>query len=211
MSQYFRIHPEHPQGRLVRQAVDIIRGGGVVAYPTDSAYALGCHLGDAVALRRIREIRRLDADHNFTLICRDLSEVSTYAVFGTPYFRQLKACTPGPYTFILRATREVPKRLLPKRKTIGVRIPDHRIVQELLSELGEPLLSTTLILPGDELPLSEPLKIRERLERQLDLVIDGGTCVPDPTTVVALIEDEPPRVLREGKGDPNPFRMDGVR
>lgn len=205
MSQYFRIHPDNPQLRLVRQAVAIVRRGGVLAYPTDSAYALGCQLGDRSAMGRICQIRDLDAKHNFTLICRDLSEVGKYAYFDTPVFRLLRANTPGAYTFILRATKEVPRRLMhPRRKTIGVRVPDHRILQALLSELDEPMLTTTLILPGEDLPMSDPVEIRERLEREIDLVIDGGVGGAEPTTVVDMLEDVP-QVVREGKGDPAPF------
>lgn len=205
MSQFFRVHPDNPQVRLITRAVGIIRNGGVLAYPTDSTYALGCHLGDKTALERIRQIRNLDAKHNLTLICRDLSDVGVYARFDTPTFRLLKAHIPGPYTFILIATKEVPRRLMhPKRKTIGLRIPDHRITQALLTELNEPMLTTTLILPKNRLPLTDPVEIRKRLEKQLDLVIDGGFCGTDPTTLVDLSGDEP-KVLREGKGDPTLF------
>ena len=205
MAQYFSIHPDNPQRRLIRQAVEIIRGGGVVAYPTDSSYALGCHLGDKQAQDRIRRIRRLDDRHNFTLVCRDLSEVGAYAQLGNDTYRLLKAHTPGPYTFVLPASREVPKRLQnPKRKTVGLRVPDSAIVQDLLSELGEPLMSVTLILPDDTEPLSDPQEIRERLEHHVDLVIDGGSCGVEPTTVVNLVEAVP-RIRRVGKGDPVPF------
>lgn len=201
MSQYFRVHPENPQSRLIHQAADIVRGGGVVVYPTDSAYALGCHLGDKHALTRIRRIRRLDDDHNFSLVCRDLSDLGTYARVSNTAYRLLKAATPGPYTFILQATREVPRRLVhPKRKTIGVRVPDNAICGALLNELGEPLMSSTLILPGDEYPLSDPLEIRDLLEHQVDLIIDGGFCGIEPTTVVDL-EDDVPVILREGLGE----------
>lgn len=203
--QLFKIHPQTPQPRLVRHAVEIICDGGVIVYPTDTSYALGCHLGDKTALERICGIRQLDEKHNFTLICRDLSEISTYAGFDTPVYRLLKAHTPGPYTFILRATREVPRRLMnPKRKTIGIRIPDNRIAQALLSELNEPIMSTTLIFPGEKLPLSDPSEIAKRLARQVDLVIDGGTCGLDVTTMVDLCEDVP-HILRVGKGDVLPF------
>lgn len=205
MSQYFHIHPENPQVRLIRQAAEIIRNGGVVAYPTDSAYALGCHLGDKDALERIRRLRKLDEKHNFTLICRDLSELGVYAKVDNPTFRLLKASTPGPYTFILHATNEVPRRLLhPKRRTIGLRIPDHQITQALLEALGEPLMSVTLMLPDDDLPLTDPEMIRDRLGKQLDLIIDGGACNIEPTTVVSLLEGEP-EVQRVGLGDPAPF------
>jgi len=201
----FKIHPLTPQLRLVRHAVEIIRGGGVIVYPTDTSYALGCHLGDKGALERICEIRDLDEKHNFTLICRDLSEISAYASFDTPVYRMLKAHAPGPYTFILRATREVPRRLMhPKRKTIGLRIPDHRVSQALLSELNEPMLTTTLILPGEDLPMGDPSEIAKRLGRQVDLVIDGGYCGLDVTTMVDFCETTP-KVLRIGKGDPQPF------
>lgn len=205
MSQFFRVHPENPQVRLIAQAAEIIRNGGVIAYPTDSTYALGCHLGDKTALERIRQIRNLDEKHNLTLICRDLSEVSIYARFDTPIFRLLKAHTPGPYTFILQATREVPRRLMhPKKKTIGLRIPDHKITQALLTGLNEPMLTTTLILPEEKMPMTDPVEIRKRLEKQLDLVIDGGFCGTDSTTLVDLSGDEP-KVLKKGKGDPSAF------
>lgn len=201
MSQYFRVHPENPQARLIHQAADIVRGGGVIIYPTDSAYALGCHLGDKHALTRIRRIRRLDDDHNFSLVCRDLSDLGTYARVSNTAYRLLKAATPGPYTFILQATREVPRRLVhPKRKTIGVRVPDNVICSALLNDLGEPLMSSTLILPGDEYPLSDPLEIRDLLEHQVDLIVDGGFCGIEPTTVVDL-EDDVPVIVREGLGD----------
>lgn len=205
MSQFFRIHPDNPQGRLIRQAVEIVHRDGVIAYPTDSGYALGCHVGDKAAQERMRRIRQLDEDHNFTLVCRDLSDIGAYARFDTPAYRLLKTCTPGAYTFILTATREVPRRLQhPKKKTVGLRVPDHPITQALLSELGEPLLSTTLILPGEEDPMNDPEEIRERLQHEVDLVIDGGACGTVPTTVVDLT-DTAPVVLRRGKGDPSLF------
>lgn len=205
MAQYFQIHPQNPQPRLVRRAVEIVRAGGVIAYPTDSSYALGCHIGDKDALERIRRIRAIDDRHNFTLVCRDLSEVALYARLSNADYRILRAHTPGPYTFILPATREVPRRLQhPKRRTIGLRVPEHAIAQALLEELREPLMSVTLILPGEELPLNDPEIIRERLERRLDLVIDGGNCGIEPTTVVAL-EDGDGRVLRYGRGDARDF------
>lgn len=205
MSQFFTIHPDNPQARLIRQAADIIRAGGVIAYPTDSAYALGCHLGDKNALERIRRLRQLDDKHNFTLVCRDLSELGVYAKVDNVMFRLLKANTPGPYTFILNATSEVPRRLLhPKRRTIGLRIPNHNITLALLEALGEPLMSVTLMLPGEDLPLNDPQEINERLGKQLDLVIDGGACNLEPTTVVSLENDEV-EVLRVGLGDPEPF------
>jgi tRNA threonylcarbamoyl adenosine modification protein (Sua5/YciO/YrdC/YwlC family) len=205
VSQFFQIHPENPQARLIRQAADIIRAGGVVVYPTDSAYALGCHIGDKNALDRIRRIRKLDDKHNFTLVCRDLSEIATYAKVDNTVYRLLRHTTPGPYTFILRATSEVPRRLLhPKRKTVGLRVPDNLIAAALLADLGEPLMSVTLIMPGEDLPLIDPYDIREMLEHHVDLVIDGGFCGLEPTTVVDLADDVP-IVLRTGKGDVTPF------
>ncbi len=201
MAQYFQIHPTHPQPRLIKRTVDIVRTGGVIAYPTDSSYALGCHIGDKQAMERLRRIRRVDQHHNFTLVCRDLSEVAQYARVSNADYRLLKANTPGPYTFILSATREVPRRLQhPKRKTIGLRVPDHVVAQALLTELGEPLMSSTLILPGEELPLSDPEEIRDRLEHEVDLVIDGGFCGLEPTTVVEL-ENGRATLTRQGKGD----------
>ncbi|MEZ5476874.1 MAG: L-threonylcarbamoyladenylate synthase [Thiolinea sp.] len=200
MSQYFEVHPDNPQKRLLRQAADIIRDGGVVVYPTDSSYAIGCHLGDKSAMERIQRIRRLDHKHNFTLVCRDLSEIAHYAQIDNMNYRLLKTLTPGPYTFILKATREVPRRLQnPRRKTIGLRIPDHTVTQELLRELNEPIMSSTLILPGEELPMTDPYQIRVFLEHQVDLVIDGGFCGHEPTTVVDLMGDRP-EVLRQGRG-----------
>jgi tRNA threonylcarbamoyl adenosine modification protein (Sua5/YciO/YrdC/YwlC family) len=205
VSQYYQIHPDNPQPRLIRHAVDIIRNGGVVVYPTDSAYALGCHIGDKSALDRIRRIRKLDEKHNFTLVCRDLSEIATYAKVNNTVYRLLRHTTPGPYTFILRATSEVPRRLLhPKRKTVGLRVPDNTIAAALLADLGEPLMSVTLIMPGDDLPLIDPYAIRETLEHDVDLVIDGGYCGMEPTTVVDLADDTA-LVLRVGKGDVAPF------
>lgn len=207
MSQFFQIHPENPQIRLIRQAADIVRDGGVIVYPTDSAYALGCHIGDKNALDRIRRIRQLDDRHNFTLVCRDLSEIATYARVDNSVYRLLKHHTPGPYTFILRATSEVPRRLMhPKRRTVGLRVPDNAITQALLGDLGEPLMSVTLIMPGDELPLIDPYEVRELLEHQVDLVIDGGYCGMEATTVVDLADDLP-MLLRAGKGDPTPFEV----
>jgi tRNA threonylcarbamoyl adenosine modification protein (Sua5/YciO/YrdC/YwlC family) len=201
MAQFFQIHPTHPQPRLIKRAVDIVRAGGVIAYPTDSSYALGCHIGDKTAMERIRRIRRVDENHNFTLVCRDLSEVAQYARVSNADYRLLKANTPGPYTFILPATREVPRRLQhPKRKTIGLRVPDHVIAQALLAELKEPLMSSTLMMPGDDLPLSDPEEIRDRLEHDVDLVVDGGFCGLEPTTVVE-IEAGRATLTRQGKGD----------
>jgi len=201
MSQFFQIHPDNPQPRLISQAAAIIRSGGVVAYPTDSCYALGCHIGDKTAMERIRRIRKMDKQHNFTLVCRDLSELSTYAKVDNASFRLMKNLTPGPYTFVLKATHEVPRRLQhPKRKTIGLRVPDHHIALALLDQLGEPIMSSTLLLPDRDKPETEPDEIRKRLEKQVDLIIDGGHCGFEPTTVVDLIENIPV-VLREGKGD----------
>lgn len=201
MSQFFSIHPDNPQARLIRQAVDIVRQGGVIIYPTDSAYALGCHIGDKQALQRIRQIRRLDDDHNFSLVCRDLSDLGIYARVSNSAYRLLKAATPGPYTFVLQATKEVPRRLVnPKRKTIGLRVPDNAICSALLSELGEPIMSSSLILPGHELPLTDPLEMRDLLEKQVDLIIDGGFCGVESTSVIGL-EDDQPVILREGRGD----------
>ncbi|MDX1800720.1 MAG: L-threonylcarbamoyladenylate synthase [Marinobacter sp.] len=207
MSQFFQIHPETPQKRLINQAVDILRKGGVIVYPTDSAYALGCHLGDKQAADRIKRIRRLDDKHNFTLMCRDLSDVGVYAKVDNTQYRLLKSFTPGPYTFILNATSEVPRRLQhPKRRSIGLRVPDNAIVQALLGELGEPIMSSTLILPGEDHPMTDPEDIRDRLEHELDLIIDGGFCGLEATTVVNLC-DTVPEIIRVGKGDPSPFQV----
>ena len=206
MSQFFQIHPETPQARLVRQAADIVRAGGVVVYPTDSAYALGCHIGDKSALDRIRRIRKLDDRHNFTLVCRDLSEIASYAKVDNTVYRLLKHATPGPYTFILKATSEVPRRLMhTKRKTVGLRVPDNPIAQALLADLGEPMMSVTLIMPGDEYPLIDPYDIRQVLGNDVDLVIDGGYCGMEPTSVIDLADDTP-LVLRAGKGDISAFQ-----
>ncbi len=200
MSQFFQIHPENPQPRLIKRAAELIRDGAVAVYPTDSAYALGCHLGDRKALDRIMALRAVDKHHNFTLMCRDLSELGTYAKVDNATFRLLKANTPGAYTFVLPGTSEVPKRLLhEKRKSIGLRIPDNHIALALLEELGEPLLTSTLILAGETEPLNDPYDIRDRLEHLVDLVIDGGYCGLAPTTVVDLREGAP-IVLREGAG-----------
>jgi tRNA threonylcarbamoyl adenosine modification protein (Sua5/YciO/YrdC/YwlC family) len=200
MSQYFQIHPENPQKRLLRQAVDIVREGGVVVYPTDSSYAIGCLLDDKTAMERIQRIRQLNDKHNFTLVCRDLSEISHYAQVDNINYRLLKTLTPGAYTFILQATREVPRRLQnPKRKTIGIRIPDHVVTQAFLSELNQPLVSSTLILPHEDLPMTDPYQIRVYLEHQVDLIMDGGFCGHDPTTVIDLT-GERPEILRQGKG-----------
>ena len=200
MSQYVTIHPVNPQARLIKQAVEKIRKGALVVYPTDSCYALGCHLGDKGALDRIRRIRQVDDKHNFTLVCRDLSELGNYAFVDNTMYRLLRAYTPGPFTFILRATREVPRRLqVPKRKTIGLRIPDHPVTLALLEELNEPLMSSTLILPGDEVPLNDPEIIHQRLQHQVDLIIDGGNCGFEPTTVVDMVESHY-EILRQGRG-----------
>jgi len=205
VSQFYQIHPDNPQVRLIRSAADIIRAGGVVVYPTDSAYALGCHIGDKNALDRIRRIRKLDDRHNFTLVCSDLSEIATYAKVDNAVYRLLRHSTPGPYTFILKATSEVPRRLMhPKRKTVGLRVPDNRIAAALLADLGEPLMSVTLILPGEEYPMLDPYDIRDTLQHEVDLVIDGGYCGMEPTTVVDLADDVPV-ILRVGKGDVGPF------
>ena len=205
MSQFYQIHPDNPQARLIRNAVDIIRNGGVVVYPTDSAYALGCQIGDKAAVDRIRRIRKLDDKHNFTLVCRDLSEIATYAKVSNASYRSLRHTTPGPYTFIFQATNEVPRRLMhPKRKTVGLRVPNNAIAAALLADLGEPLMSVTLIMPGDDFPLIDPYDIRETLEHEVDLVIDGGYCGMEPTTVVDLADDRPV-ILRAGKGDVTPF------
>ncbi|MFC2992323.1 L-threonylcarbamoyladenylate synthase [Halomonas tibetensis] len=206
MSQFFQIHPDNPQKRLIDQSIQIIRSGGVVAYPTDSGYALGCHLGDKKAVEKIKRLRSLDDKHNFTLVCSDLSEIGTYAKVDNAVFRLLKAHTPGAYTFILSATTEVPRLLLhPKRRSIGVRVPDHAITHALLDALGEPLMSVTLIPVGEELPMTDAEEIRDRFGSQLDLVIDGGACHLEPTSVVDLRE-LPPTILREGRGDVEPFR-----
>lgn len=208
MAQFFSIHPDNPQPRLIRQAVAIIRDGGVIVYPTDSCYAFGCRLGDKDAETRIREIREVGADHHFTLVCRDLAEISHYAKVDNRQFRLLKANTPGGYTFILQATREVPRRLQhPKRSTIGLRVPDHPVVQALLAELNEPLLSSTLILPHDELALNDALEIRDKLERRVDLILDGGACGVEPTTVIDL-SGEAPLLVRAGKGSLAPFGLE---
>lgn len=206
MGQFYAIHPDNPQARLLRQAASLILEGGIVVYPTDSGYAIGCRLGSKASLERIRNLRQLDKNHNMTLVCRDLSQLGKYAKVSNTIFRLLKAFTPGAYTFILNATREVPKLMLhPHRKTLGLRIPDNMITLALLDSLEEPLMSTTLILPGAECPLSQPEAIRDLLGNRIDLIIDGGDCGHEPTTVVDLTGDYPV-ILREGKGDPNPFR-----
>jgi tRNA threonylcarbamoyl adenosine modification protein (Sua5/YciO/YrdC/YwlC family) len=204
MAQYFSVHPEDPQPRLIRQAVDIIRNGGVIAYPTDSCYALGCHIGDKAAMEKIRRIRDVDERHHFTLVCRDLGEIGQFAKVDNLQFRLIRANTPGRYTFVLRASRDVPRRLLTPRHTIGVRIPDHPVALALLQSLGEPLLSSTLILPAHGVALNDPEQIRRELEHEVDLVIDSGPCNGEVTTVIDLSGDAP-RLIREGKGDIRPF------
>ena len=205
MSQFFQIHPDNPQARLIRQTASIVQQGGVIVYPTDSGYALGCHIGDKQALERIRRIRKLDEKHNFTLVCRDLSELALYAKVDNVAYRALRSHTPGPYTFILAATNEVPRRLKhPKRKTIGLRVPENTIAQNLLETLGEPMMSVTLIMPGDDLPLLDPYEIRGLLQHQVDLVIDGGYCGMEATSVVDLT-DETPLILRQGAGSTTEF------
>ena len=205
MAQFFSIHPDNPQLRLIRQAVAIVHAGGVIVYPTDSCYALGGQLGDKNVMTRIRAIRQVDEQHHFTLMCRNLSEISQYAKVDNSQYRLLKASTPGSYTFIFQATREVPRRLLhPKRNTIGLRIPDNPVVQALLTELNEPLLSSTLILPGDEFPLNDAGEIRDRLEHHVELVLDGGACGLEMSTVIDLTGDTP-KLTRLGKGSLAPF------
>lgn len=205
MSQYFQIHPTHPQQRLVSRAVAIVRNGGVIVYPTDSCYALGCCIGDKAAMERVRRIRRVGQHHNFTLVCRDLSEIGGYARMDNTAYRLLRSHTPGPYTFILKATREVPRRLQnPRQKTIGVRIPDHPVTQVLLESLGEPFMSSTLILPSEETPMTDTQEMVVALKGQVELIIDGGYCGSEPTTVVDLT-DEVPRVARHGLGDASVF------
>ena len=202
MAQYFSIHPTNPEPRLIRQSAAIVRTGGLIAYPTDSSYALGCQIGDAAAAQRIRALRGIDDKHHLTLVCRDLAEIGRYAQLDNWQFRIVKQGIPGSFTFLLPATREVPRRLKhPRRSTIGVRVPDHAVVQALLAELGEPLLSSTLIAPGAIEPLNDAAAIRTRYERELDLIIDSGACHLDPTTVVDLAL-QPPVVVRLGRGDP---------
>ncbi len=208
VSQFFQIHPENPQPRLIKQAVEIIRKGGVVIYPTDSAYAMGCQIGDKNAIERVRHLRKLDKNHNFTLLCCDMSQLGLYAKIDTGTFRLLKAHVPGPYTFILNATREVPRLWMhEKRRTIGRRVPDHPIMLALLEELGEPLMSVSLILPGDDEPMTDPYEMRQRLEHHVDLIIDGGFGGLKASTVINLAEGEP-EVVRVGCGDPAPFLVE---
>jgi tRNA threonylcarbamoyl adenosine modification protein (Sua5/YciO/YrdC/YwlC family) len=205
MSQFFYVHPDNPQGRLMQQAVAIIHQGGVIVYPTDSGYALGCHLGDKKALERICQIRKIDKNHNFTLVCQDLSQLSEYARVDNTAFRILKNNTPGAYTFIFKGSKDVPKRLLnPKKKTIGIRVPDNNICQALLAELAEPIMSTSLIMPGENMAECDPEQIRDLLEHQVDLIIHGGYLGEHPTTVVDFSNDDI-EILRVGEGDPSPF------
>tara|TARA_R110002060_G_scaffold72728_1_gene81459 strand:- start:191 stop:811 length:621 start_codon:yes stop_codon:yes gene_type:complete len=205
MSQFFYIHPDNPQARLIKQACELIHNGQVVVYPTDSGYSIGCHMDDKSALEQICRIRQIGKDHNFTLMCRDMSELSEYAQVDNVAFRMIKNNTPGPYTFILKATKEVPKRLQnPKRRTIGIRVPDNAIALALLEELGEPLMSTTLILPNAIVAESDPDEIRDKLEKQVGLIIHGGFLGEQPTTVIDLSDGEP-RIIREGSGDVSPF------
>lgn len=207
MTQFFQIHPDNPQLRLIKQAAQIIHGGGIVALPTDSCYVLTCHLDDKAAVDRLRRIRQVDEKHHLTLMCRDLSEIANYAKVDNRQYRLLKTAAPGPYTFILEATREVPRRLShPSRKTIGLRVPENTIALALLEELGQPLLGTTLIMPGESDALTDPEEIRERLGSQIDLVIDGGACSFEPTTVVDLTESEPV-LIRQGRGSAHVFGL----
>ncbi|WP_293775423.1 L-threonylcarbamoyladenylate synthase [uncultured Oxalicibacterium sp.] len=207
MSQFFQIHPDNPQARLIAQAAKIVREGGIVALPTDSCYALVCHLDDKDAVTRLRRIRNVDDKHHLTLLCRDLSEIANYARVDNQQYRMLKAATPGPYTFILEATKEVPRRVShPSRKTIGLRVPENAIAHALLGELAQPLLGTTLILPGDDGPLTDPDEVRERLEKLVDLVIDGGACSLEPTTVIDMTGAQP-ELRRQGRGDASAFGL----
>lgn len=205
MAKYFDVHPDNPQPRVLRQVVELIRDGGLIAYPTDSCYAFGCQVGNRAGLDRIREIRRLDERHHFTLVCRDFAQLGQFVQFSNSVFRLVKASTPGGYTFILPATPEVPRRLLhPRKRTVGVRVPRHTVAQALLAELGEPLLSSTLLLPGQDEPMTQGWEIKERLDHVLDAVIDAGDCGTEPTTVVDLAQPEP-EILRRGAGDPSRF------
>ncbi len=200
MAQYFTVHPGNPQQRLINQAADIVKRGGVIAYPTDSSYALACHLGDKQALEKIRRIRQIDDKHNFTLVCRDLTDISTYAQVSNDTYRLLKSLTPGAFTFVLKATKEVPRRLQhPKRKTVGIRVPDHLVAQKILEALGEPMLTSTLILPGEDEAIADAYDINERLAKQLDLVVDAGVIAYQPTTIVVWDNDYP-EIVRQGKG-----------
>ncbi len=205
MARYFDVHPEDPQRRAITQVVDMVRSGGLIAYPTDSCFALGCQIGDRSGLERIRKIRDLDEKHHFTLVCRDFAQLGQFVHIGNAVFRAVKAATPGRYTFILPASREVPRRLLhPRKRTVGVRIPDHRVAQALLAELGEPLLSSTLLLPDQEEPMTAGWEIKERLDGLVDAVIDSGDCGTEPTTVIDFSGDEP-EIVRRGAGDTAPF------
>ena len=205
MTQYFDIHPDNPQPRTIRQIVDLLHDGGLIAYPTDSSYALGCQLGNADGLARMKEVRDLDDKHHFTLVCHDFAQLSQFVRVGNTAFRLMKASTPGPYTFILPATKEVPRRLMhPKKKTVGVRIPENAVVQSLVTELGEPLMSTTLLLPGDEQPLSAGWEVRERLDNRVDAVVDAGNCGSDPTTVIDF-SSSVPVIARRGAGATDRF------
>lgn len=206
MSAYLQVHPQNPEPRAIKQIAKVLLDGGVIVYPTDSTYALGCHLGDKAAVERIRRIRQLDDRHNFTLVCSDLSEISAYARVPNAAYRILRAYTPGPYTFVLKATAEVPRRLMhPKRKTIGLRVPDHTVAQAILRGHGQPIMSTSLILPGEDEQLLDPWEMRVRLGKQVDLIVDSGVCGLEPTTVVDLV-DGTPSLQRVGRGDPEPFR-----
>jgi tRNA threonylcarbamoyl adenosine modification protein (Sua5/YciO/YrdC/YwlC family) len=206
MSQFFYVHPDNPQGRLMKQAADIIKQGGVIVYPTDSGYALGCHLGDKKALERICQIRDIDKNHNFTLVCQDLSQISEYSRIDNTAYRLLKNNTPGPYTFIFKGSKEVPKRLLnPKKKTIGIRVPNNTIAQALLTELAEPIMSTSLIMPGQDMAEYDPEQIRDLLEHQVDLIVNGGYLGQHPTTVIDFSNDSI-EIIRVGEGDPSPFQ-----
>lgn len=207
MGQFFQIHAENPQERLIQQVVDVVEQGGVIVYPTDSGYALGCGIGEKDALERIRAIRQLDKHHNFTLVCRDLSEISTYAKVDNKNYRLLKQYTPGGFTFILQASGEVPKRLLhPKRKTIGIRVPDNAIAMALLGALRQPMMSVSLIMPNETIPMTDPYEIRDLLEKRVDLIIDGGFCGMEPTSVVELFDDVP-NIVRRGLGDVSDFEI----
>ena len=206
MTEFLQVHPHNPEARVIKKVVRVLLDGGVIVYPTDSTYALGCHIGDKAALDRIRRIRQLDSRHNFTLVCADLSSLSMYAQVHNSAYRILKAYTPGPYTFILKASPEVPKRLMhPKRKTIGIRVPDNAIAQSIIAALGEPIMSTSLILPDEEEALFDAYEMRLKIGKQVDLIIDGGACGLEPTTMIDLVEGVP-EVLRVGKGDPEPFQ-----
>jgi len=208
VAQYFSVHPDNPQPRLIRETVRILRAGGIMAYPTDSSYALGCMIGNKEGMERIRAIRQVDDKHHFTLVCRDLSEIAHYARVDNRQYRLLKAATPGGFTFILEATREVPRRLLhPKRNTIGLRVPDHAVVCALLTELDEPILSMTLSLPDEEQPLNDPVEIRDRIDKRVDVILDAGPCSLEPSTVIDLT-GETAEVIRRGRGDPRPLGLE---